>query len=376
VSNLARKDKDIQWEDGYVDNVKQLNELAKERIAFLATFKLPGLWSDDIEKLLNGNKSDTGSDGDGDGSAGTVEGNGNEEKTWNFLAGKGLSPAAIAGVMGNLVQESGIDPKKLQKGKNGTTGRGRGLCQWETPGRWDSLVKWAKGAGKDEWSIETQLEWMWKELTTADIDRRMKNKGSSGGFEGWKKMTDYKEACRIFEEAFERAGQPMFENRYAAAKKYYDKWGKNGPSKSSGAKGDAAKVIATAESWLKKPNKYVFGGGRSKADIAAGRLDCSSFCRLCYAENGYYIFGGDANTLSGNTDTVIKNKKLKSVKTSELQPGDLVFFDTYKQYGHITIYLGDGKCIGTQSSTGVGIFDMHGAYWNTRISATHRRVIT
>lgn len=38
----------------------------------------------------------------------------NEEKIWNFLVGKGLSKAGVAGLMGNLYAESGLNPKNLQ----------------------------------------------------------------------------------------------------------------------------------------------------------------------------------------------------------------------------------------------------------------------
>lgn len=353
MRTLARNNKETEWESSYVDKIEFLNELYKERAAFLSTFRLPG-YEDEPEEEKSSSEG-----------AGLLSGNSNEERVWNFLAQKGLTPQAIAGTLANLKQESGVDPKKQQLGG----GPGRGLCQWEVGGRWNSLVKWAKEKGKDEWAIETQLEWMWKELSTSDIDRRMKNAGSPNGFAGWQKLTDYKEACRIFEEAFERAGKPNMPRRYTFAQEYYDKWGKNGPS-TVAASGDARKVIEVAQSWLKKSNKYVFGGGRTTSDIKAGRFDCSSFVRYCFEQAGYNI-GSIAGT---TTNTLIK--KGKSVKTDNLKAGDLVFFDTYKTYGHVTIYLGSGKCIGTQGSTGVAVIDMvNNSYWKARVSSQHRRII-
>lgn len=372
---MARKEKHVGLENDYVDKIELLNELAKERIAFLATFKLPGVWSEDMKKMLDAANGTT-TDGDGT-AAGTVEGNGNEEKTWNFLAGQGFSPAAIAGIMGNLKQESGIDPKKIQKGKHGP-GPGTGLCQWEKKhskggGRWEQLVAWAKGKGLDEWAIETQLQYLMVDLQQGTTKSILN--GRFGGMDGLKKMTDYKKAANAFEESFERAGKPMMETRYKYAKDFYDKWGKTGPSSSTTAKGDAKKVIESAETWLKKSTKYTWGGGRNQADIKAGRFDCSSFCRWAFAQNGYYIFGGDANTLAGSTRTLISSKALKTVSTADLKPGDLVFFDTNREYGHVTIYLGDNKCIGCQSSKGVSIVDMNNSYYKPRISKTHRRVL-
>jgi cell wall-associated NlpC family hydrolase len=372
---MTQSDKQKGFSDRYTNKLDFLKGWYEERTSFLSTFKLPGLTLEDLEKEIEKLKEGSGgTSASGDGSAaGQVAGNGPEEKTWNFLAGQGLSAAAIAGVMGNLKQESGIDPKKLQYGG----GPGRGICQWETHppngGRWDALLKWAKGAGKDEWAIETQLEWMWKELTTADISRRMTNKGCSGGFEGFKKLTDYKEACRIFEEAFERAGKPNFENRYKYAQAYYDKWSKNPPSGDvSGAKGDAKKVIQEATSWLSKPNVYWFGGGRTQADIAAGKFDCSSWVRYVFAQCGYEICA-----FGGNTDSILANKDLISIKSSDLQPGDMVFWNTYKSYGHIGIYLGNNRAIGDNGNTGTGkvsYIDMNNSYYKPRLEAQGRRV--
>ena len=43
-----------------------------------------------------------------------LSGSTTEEKIWNFLKSKGLNSFAIAGLMGNLYAESGLNPKNLQ----------------------------------------------------------------------------------------------------------------------------------------------------------------------------------------------------------------------------------------------------------------------
>lgn len=117
--------------------------------------------------------------------------------------------------------------------------------------------------------------------------------------------------------------------------------------------GTAAKVLQVAQSWLTKPNKYVFGGGRSSSDVARGRFDCSSFVYHCFSQAGMPL----GNMTSVTTDTLAK-LGTRVFGTQNLQPGDLVFFNTYKFNGHVTIYMGDGKAIGSQSSTGVGIISV------------------
>jgi soluble lytic murein transglycosylase-like protein len=57
-----------------------------------------------------------------------------------------------------------------------------------------------------------------------------------------------------------------------------------------------------------------------------------------------------------------------------MQVGDVVFFDTYKKNGHVGIYLGNGKFMGSQSATGVAIADMNSGYWKQHFSGTVRRI--
>ncbi|MDF2856775.1 MAG: peptidase, partial [Neobacillus sp.] len=64
------------------------------------------------------------------------------------------------------------------------------------------------------------------------------------------------------------------------------------------------------------------------------------------------------------------------VSVSQMQPGDIVFFDTYKKDGHVGIYVGGGKFIGSQSNTGVAIADMSSGYWEKRFNGRVNRIIT
>ena len=150
----------------------------------------------------------------------------NPQKIYNFLRKKGLSHEAAVGIMANLQQESGMDPSKLQYGG----GPGRGIAQWEVGGRFSGLEELAASHGRDWTDLETQLEFLWNELTTDDIDQRMSGRIAAedtwpqtgysplgGGFNEFKSMTDHRYATAAFEAAFERAGTPAMENRFAYA---------------------------------------------------------------------------------------------------------------------------------------------------------------
>ncbi len=110
---------------------------------------------------------------------------------------------------------------------------------------------------------------------------------------------------------------------------------------------------------------YVFGGGRNSYDIANGRFDCSGFVHYAFSQAGIKV-GASTDALKGQG---------KRVSVGEMRPGDLVFFDTYKRDGHVGIYVGGGKFIGSQSSTGVAIADMSSGYWKQKFNGRVNRII-
>lgn len=110
-----------------------------------------------------------------------------EERIWRFLKGKLLSDCGAAGLMGNLYAESGLNPVNLQnthERKLGLSdkeytqqvdfglyadfvhdGAGYGLAQWTFWSRKQNLLAFAKSREKSIGDLETQLEFLWKELT-------------------------------------------------------------------------------------------------------------------------------------------------------------------------------------------------------------------
>ncbi|QDP42862.1 tail associated lysin [Bacillus phage vB_BmeM-Goe8] len=155
----------------------------------------------------NGNGMSGGDGSGGTGAATPVTGNSNSEKAWNFFASKGMSEGAIAGIMGNLQQESQIDP----------TAPNGGLAQWLGPRRKD-LNNYAKQTGGDVNSMETQLNFLWKELES----------GQYGSIDELNKLNPT-EAAKYFEKHYEKAGKPMMEKRIGYANDWYNQYG-NGKS--------------------------------------------------------------------------------------------------------------------------------------------------
>lgn len=110
---------------------------------------------------------------------------------------------------------------------------------------------------------------------------------------------------------------------------------------------------------------YVFSGGRTDYDVANGRFDCSGFVHWAFAQAGISV--------GASTDS-LKNAGRK-VSTSEMRPGDLVFFNTYKTDGHVGVYLGGGRFIGSQNSTGVAVANMSSGYWADHFAGKVVRII-
>ena len=88
---------------------------------------------------------------------------GNSAVAYAYLIGQGLTPAQSAGVVGNLISESGVQPN----GANGDGGIAHGIAQWH-PDRWGPLAAWAQGQGLDPNSLTGQLAMLWHELNTSE----------------------------------------------------------------------------------------------------------------------------------------------------------------------------------------------------------------
>jgi len=91
----------------------------------------------------------------------------NDQVAYDYFAGKGLTNFQAAAIVGNLDQESGINPSIAQSGG----GVGRGIAQWSTGGRWDTakgdnVLAYATAQGKDPNSLGLQLDFVWYELQT------------------------------------------------------------------------------------------------------------------------------------------------------------------------------------------------------------------
>ena len=79
-------------------------------------------------------------------------------------------------------------------------------------------------------------------------------------------------------------------------------------------------------------NPYVYGGN----SLTEG-TDCSGFVKLVYAKFGYNLQRSSEQQASDST--------FQDVKLSNIQPGDLLYYNKGGKIGHVSMYIGNGQII-------------------------------
>ena len=92
------------------------------------------------------------------GNAASYTGSTIAEKIWNFLRGQGYSEYTVAGIMGNMMQESSMNPSSVSR-----TGTYVGLVQWGG-GRRTQLEQYAASVGKSWNDLDVQLDFLYAEM--------------------------------------------------------------------------------------------------------------------------------------------------------------------------------------------------------------------
>jgi cell wall-associated NlpC family hydrolase len=120
----------------------------------------------------------------------------------------------------------------------------------------------------------------------------------------------------------------------------------------------ASELVLTAMGFLGVP--YRRGGN----DADSG-FDCSGFVKAMYANTVGRVLPRRAEQQAAVTSKIDK---------SELQPGDLVFFNTMKHaFSHVGIYVGEGKFIHSpKPGAQVRVEDMGQSYWQRRFDGARR----
>lgn len=166
----------------------------------------------------------------------SLSGSAVEEQIFNFFVGEGYKPHQAAGIMGNMFEESGLNPRNLQDPKgeadeievDGVTGYG--LVQWTSIDRQRGLVAFAdsKNPRPKTGDLLLQLNYVIKELNT----------GYKAARDALKNSTNSDQATEAIEVNYERhAGVPsgnLHQIRKTMAAEYLTEYGSGTPASPSG----------------------------------------------------------------------------------------------------------------------------------------------
>ncbi len=120
----------------------------------------------------------------------------------------------------------------------------------------------------------------------------------------------------------------------------------------------ASELVVNAMGFLGVPYRR---GGNS---VETG-FDCSGFVRAMYEQSVGLLLPRRAEQQAAATERIDK---------TELQPGDLVFFNTLRHaFSHVGIYVGDGKFIHSpRPGAEVRVESMGLRYWQSRFDGARR----
>lgn len=262
--------------------------------------------SDDSSSSSSSTSSSSSSD------ASTTGGSDTASRIWDYMAKKGYSKAAIAGILGNMEQEMGSDMDYGIYEHGG--GTGGGIIQW-TPW-YDKIGKYSqeKRGDKTAWRKDLDLQLDYLAGDGDYMGKNFKSYSINSGYpstpyvtlDEFKKSTNYKDATVQFESAIERAGIPAMENRIKFAKKWYDKFGNNVVNASSIGVSAATNAITGGKgSGITKLKPVPITGGRGSGDETNSVISNNNPIRY--------------NTQTSTTTTTT-SKKYKNYNTNNIDP--------------------------------------------------------
>lgn len=243
----------------------------------------------------------------------------NEQRIFDFFAGKGFTAAGIFGMLGNIRDESGGNPRNLQNSYEKKLGytddsyteavdagtyknfvhdaAGYGLAQWTYSTRKENLLKFARNQGDSIGDFDMQLAFMYQELrgyktlfailTTTDSIRE-----ASDAF-----MTQYERPADQSEKAKRR--RASYGEEICAMLTGVE----NPDSMVQITEAEARqRVISIAVSWYGK--KEADGSHRSIIDLYNGHTPLARGYKVRYTDAWCATYGSAVAIAAGYTDII------------------------------------------------------------------------
>ncbi len=286
-----------------------------------------------------------------------LTGKNNEEKAWNFLKSKIANDFGVAGLMGNLYAESGLNPQNLQNSYEKKLGftdatytaavdsgsyanfvhdsAGYGVAQWTFWSRKEALLNYVRALGVSIGDLEAQLGFLIKELS----------EGYTSVLAVLKTATSVRQASDVVLTKYERPanqGESVQIKRASYGQSYYDKYAKAAatePEKEGGnSMSDRQNIVNAAVSYIgckesDGSHKKIIDLYNSHKPLARGYAMkytdawCATFVSAMAIKCGLTAI---LPTECGCEKMIELFKKLGSWQENDAyvpQPGDVIFYD-------------------------------------------------
>ncbi len=177
-----------------------------------------------------------------------LDGSDNVQSAFNYFIQHRLTANQSAGIVGNFMQESNVNPK--DPNPSAPNGQGDGIAQWQDsrdsatgkiiPGRWsgpNGLLAFAKKNNKPWDDLGLQLDFVWYELLNS----------RNYALTHLKATTTVEQAAETFEEDYEGASDPRIPNRINYARQILTQYAGQGDDSAAGTScpttGDSTKFV-------------------------------------------------------------------------------------------------------------------------------------
>jgi Phage tail lysozyme len=301
----------------------------------------------------------------------SLSGSSNAEKVWNYFIGRGLTPVAAAGAMGNIEQESGFDPL-IQEGGSGI---GFGLIQWSFDRRTKleaaaaaQGVSFAPGANSDA-ALLFQLNWLWdgeygSQQWQGPVNAETKVEGDPS--------IDYSAdntgngSAMVFHKFVERSGDGTQgkQERIDGAKAFLQSFGNSGGAGTGCSIGQGGLTLEQAQKLMTYYRdtdgdalKLIFTGPDALCSGSTEReqllANCVAFSM--YFTNKFTSYKG-VSTSGGNVVSRMTTDNAGGKTGTEPQPFSVFSRSSSDPNGHTGIILGihDGKAVIGEAACGYG----------------------
>jgi Phage tail lysozyme/CHAP domain len=282
---------------------------------------------------------------------GSLAGKDNIEKAMNFFVTQAkFSPEQAAGIIGNFMQESSVNPKRVEDGwgfpkesdtvppATGPQGQpGYGIAQWTSPGRKQGLRDFAGEKNMKVNTLSLQLLWVMEEMKKyPGLEQKIK------AIKSGNQKDDVTQAAFVFHNIYEGSADTVAQvgERAASGMDALAAFGSGGGSGTSvqasiscsGSSASGGSIVSVAEREYNE-NKGITEYGGDISEYTTGRQEawCADFVSWVHKDAGTPFTDGGAGGWQHPSVLELQSwfqekQTYFKVGSQPPQPGDVAFY--------------------------------------------------